>query len=100
MATIACGVSHSQNLSKLIFDLYAVRCISPQQNIKLNRRKWIPLYILCIWAALMLFYFATFFLNDKLERMVETVLYLLLGIQLLVVNCFLLRIIKLIFETG
>ena len=56
VATVLTGVSHSQNLCRLIFDLAAVRCESIQQHDKLAKKRIIVHLLLALWILLTAYY--------------------------------------------
>ena len=98
IASVLAGVSHSQNLSRLLFDLSSVECETREQYEKLYKKRYIFHGLLVAWLILTSVYFY-FILAQwyEMSTIGETILFSLLGIQLLIINIKLLRIMKRIF---
>ena len=57
VASVLAGVSHSQNLSRLLFDLSSVECETREQYEKLYKKRFIFHVLLAIWLIMTGIYF-------------------------------------------
>ena len=92
------GVSHSQNLSRLIFDMATVNCETQDQYNHLIKKRYIFHSLLVIWIIFIGVYIY-FLASHEYEWAAfgEMFLFFFLGIQLLVINFILLRLMNRIF---
>lgn len=87
VASVLAGVSHSQNLSRLVFDLSAVKCDTQEKYDKLVRKRYIFHGLLAFWLLVTVIYLGLI-LEDwyRWASLGETILFSLLGIQLLIID--------------
>ena len=79
--SVAAGVSHSQNLSRLIFDLASVNCETQDQYNHLVKKRYIFHTILVIWIILTGVYITLILIDAyKWASLGEVVLFSCLGI--------------------
>ena len=95
MASVCSGLSHSENLIQLIFDLAVVKCETHAQYRKLKCKKLSFLYsLLVLWTILIALSTFFAFVSEPLGAVSQLVLFALLGIQLLIINQTLARQMK------
>jgi len=95
VASVMAGVSHSQNLSRLIVDLALARSETQESYDKLVRRRYIFHGLLVFWLIVSVIYLVIIGLDHyKWGSLDETILFGLLGVQLLIINFILLRLMK------
>ena len=87
ITAVGSGVSHSQNLTRLIFDLAIVKVETKEEYDHILKRRIYFHFLLGFWVVIMIFYIVTLITEShEILAYDEMILFGLLGIQLLVVN--------------
>ena len=98
VASISAGVSHSQNLSKLIIDLASVNFHTVEEYNKFHRKDMYFNILLVVWILIVILYFmAILFFDQYTIFLIDVISFLLLAIQLLILNWWLLHLMNQLF---
>lgn len=92
-------MSHSQNLGSLIFDLSSVLCVTADSYAKMQKKRCRFKLLLALWALLICGYIVINVMKmHSLLSLYDTILFILLSIQLLTINFILVHKINTIFK--